>query len=167
MFSKTMLRFSGNYKTPQYEEAADIISYCDRAGVDYNELWMAKNEDSQKFLSENFILTIPRVLVFDKRKSNITVEEGKGCVGTMMYFLNDTTIKQINTNDTLLYYRILENCKVLKVKSDTAQADYYVISTWTKYLPKFAEDLFNKVNDQKASGKTNASYILLNMDFPK
>jgi len=167
MLNKTLLSITGDYKKPQYEEAEDVIDYCEKANVIYDEIWMAKNEDYRRILNEDYIHHIPQVLIFDKNKSNITIEEGKDCVGSIMYFLNDTIIKPINTHDTLLYSNILENCTVIKDAQISSNPDYYYIISWAKYFPKMADDVFKKVNDLRTIGKINANYILLNMDFPK
>lgn len=167
IFNKTVLRITGDYKKPQYEEIDNIIEYCEKAGVIFDEIWMAKNEDYRRILNEDYIHYFPQVLIFDKNKSNITIEEGKECVGSIMYFLNDTIIKPINTHDTLLYFKILENCTVIKDTQINSNPDYYYIISWAKYFPKMADDVFKKVNDLRTIGKINAKYILLNMDFPK
>ncbi len=167
IFNKTILRITGDYKKPQYEEIAGIIEYCDNAGVNYDEIWMAKNEDYRRILNEDYIHFIPQVFIFDKNKSNLTIEEGKDCVGSIMYFLNDTIIKPINTHDTLLYSNILEKCTVIKDAQINSNPDYYYIISWAKYFPKMTDDVFKKVNDLRKIGKINAKYILLNMDFPK
>jgi hypothetical protein len=167
MFSKALLRITGDYKKPQYEETSDIIEYCEKAGVKYDEIWIAKNENNRRLLNETFIHFVPQVLVFDKTKTNITVEEGKNCVGTMMFFLNDTLPKLIDTHDTTMFYKILNNCNVIKSNQNNSTPDYYFVISWAKYLPKMTLDIFQMINEQEAVNKTNASYILLNMDFLK
>jgi hypothetical protein len=159
-------KLTGEFKEPQQESAESIISFCQNKKVKYDKLYVIKSESnfSTFFKKHKYV---PGIFVFDNSNNLIARAEKTGCPWAMINFLYDTAVQKEMTQDTTIYLDIISNFKLVNDRTGDKKADYYILCTWAKFVPKLSDALFETINRQKEDNKLKVSHILLNVDLQK
>ncbi len=158
------IKINGEFIKPQNETAASIREYCHDKNVDYDKSYVIRSEELYtSFLSK--YKHIPGVFIFDKNKYLITTDIKTDCPWTMMNLLKDTITKTKLLLDSSMYHDIMLHYMLIDDRTKKKEADYYILSTWGKFIPKLTKALFDNINKQKEEKKLNVCYILLNVDL--
>lgn len=162
--SMMIAKKNGDFIQPEKENNQSIMSYCNEKNVNYDNLFIVKSEDNfASFIGK--YKNIPGIFIFDKSKLLITTAFKSDCPWTMINLLNDTNLKTKLIQDTTIYFEIMANFKMINERSIKKDPDYYILCTWAKFAPKLTDALFETINKQKAEGKLDVCYVLLNMDL--
>ena len=155
---------TGEFIEPQKETPASIMSYCDQLELNYDQLHMLKSDNHFNPFIKKY-KDIPGIYVFDKKKQIITPVTKSYCPWTMISYVYDTTIQTQTVQDISMFSEIISNFNRIHDKANSNEADYYILCTWAKFIPKGTKALFETVNKQKMGNKPNVSYLLLNLDL--
>ncbi len=164
--STIIAKRTGEFQNPQEETEKSIIKHCQDNDVNYDQLFVLKSEDNFKSFVSKY-KDIPCIFVFDKNKLLMTTAKKTNCPWTMINFLFDTTIRTKKVSDTSLYMEIISHFNMIDNKLGDNQADYYILCTWAKFVPKLSNALFETINKQKKENKLNVCHVLLNVDIQK
>jgi len=164
--SMMIAKKTGEFIEPEQETYQSIKANCLEKNVNFDQLFVLKSEDQFKtFISKHG--SIPSIFVFDKNKYLVTTAEKSDCPWVMINFLYDTAYQLQKTSDTALYSEIMSNFVMIEDRSPLNQADYYILCTWAKFVPKHTDALFETINKQKKENKLNVCHVLLNVDLQK
>ena len=162
--SMLIAKTTGEYIEPVKENDKSISTYCQGKKVKYDKLYILKSEDNfVSFLGK--YKSVPGIYIFDKNKFLITTAFKNDCPWTMINLLYDTSLKTKSIQDTTEYSEILSHFNLVDNKSFNKDADYYILCTWAKFVPKLTDALFATINKQKEENKINVCHILLNVDL--
>ncbi|KAF0204039.1 MAG: hypothetical protein FD170_728 [Bacteroidetes bacterium] len=165
--TKMILKISGEYKNPQIEDSLSVLTYCKEKQVNYDQLWMIKSKENYKVLAKDGGLGVPDVLIFNNKKNPVTNEIQTECSWALAGIVYDTNAIIIETGDSTLFYKIMDNFVLVDDRTLIDSPDFYIIGKWAKFLPKLSHSLFETINEQKASSNIKVKHILLNVDYQK
>jgi hypothetical protein len=156
---------NGDFIQPEKESNNSIVSYCREKNVKYNQLYKVKSEDYfASFIGK--YKSIPTIFIFNKNKYLVTTAVKTECPWAMINLLDNSSVEEPKIiQDTILYNEIMSNFILVDNNTSNQDADYYVLCTWAKFVPKMTNTLFETINKQKEEHKINVCHILLNVDL--
>lgn len=165
VFTKMYLRFSGEYKAPEYETSETILSAVREKNLKYDRLFKVTSTKALNDFQQKGILSIPFIQFYNSNKKLITVASGDECKWNLMelFVISDTS--QLVESDSTLFDFISQNVIPLHIKSYEDTFKYYVIAGWVNYLPKMKANLFSQTDAIKDSLGQQVCISYINLDF--
>jgi hypothetical protein len=171
---KIFLRLTGNYKTPREQDSISIFKYVKSHNAYYDQLYVFKSKiEYRDFFREH--TELPGNLIFDSEKRLLHASTGTDCPWSAYYSLIDSSaiIQSIKfLPDSVISYTesldyIIEKLKPLDIDRLDEPYNYYIISVWAKFTPKFTRKTFKDLYRFKNIPNKRICVILVNADIQK
>jgi hypothetical protein len=171
---KFLLRITGNYKTPKEQDSLSVLNFVKHSQACYDQLFVFKSKfDYQSFFREH--PELPGNLIFDSEKRLLHPSNGTTCPWAAYYSLIDSSsiIRSIEfLPDSIISEReslgyVLNRLKPVEIKVNDEPYDYYLITVWAKFTPKFTKETFKELYRFKSAPNKRICVILVDADIQK
>ena len=163
---QTFLKFTGDFRTPQYETNETIVARLQSANVYYDRLYKLSGEEAIQKLQEKKLMSVPFINIYNAQKQHLTSRSGSDCKWSIIsMFENDTTAFDVHEKAPYDFIEALLVPVDMKTTADTF--DHYVLAGWVNYVPKLADSLFSVTNKLKQSLGNRVCFSYINLDHQK
>jgi hypothetical protein len=122
------------------------------------------NRQSFKEIAGVGVEGVPTVQIFDRNQRLLRMAEQSECTWVLSNYFKEGHGKDMIVSDSTTYPYVMERVIPVDLKTTNDTFEYYVISYWAKYLPKFSKQLFDVTNNMKKSMKDNICFVYVSMD---
>jgi hypothetical protein len=164
IFTMTMVRLLGEYKSPEFESNESIIQFTDKHEVYYDRLFRVATLKNFYNLQNLKLISIPTIYIFDQDKKLLTSASGDDCDNAMASFFKQGDLSKFAAKDTNLFDVILNELEMVDQKNEPVDAEYYFLAGWAKFGPDNTINLFDDIKDIKSLNK-NIAFYNINFDF--
>lgn len=166
-FTKTLLRLTGNYATPEYETSQSILLKANEGNLYYDRLYKVKDYGCFKEFQKNKLTAFPFVQIYNRDKRMIKIASGSECSWALMNFFSQKDSVHLVAGDSLMYDFVTARLLPVDLRTNADTFNYYILAGWANYVPKLSEKLFNQTNLMKKSMNEKVCFSYINFDFQK
>ena len=166
-FTKAILKLTGYYSAPRYLTSQDILNKARHEDLIYDNLYKLKSYQTYKEFTEQRMIAVPFVQIYDKHKKLLTLASGSDCSWALMNFFSKEDSLALIAGDSLMYNYVTDRLEPIDIRSIRDTFQYYILAGWANYVPKLSARLFTQTNEMKKTlnNKVRLSYI--NFDLQK
>jgi len=165
IFTKAILRLTGNYITPKDETSASILSKIQMNNIYYDRLFRLSELKSLKDFQAKKISSVPFVQIYNEDKKIITMASGSNCAWALLNYFNKNDTSKLVEGDSMMYQFIMDRLEPIDLKTNQDTFEAYIFAGWANYIPKLSKGLFNQTNEIMESNKGKVCLSYINLDF--
>ncbi len=167
LYTKTILRLTGNFSSPEYETNASIMSKVQNEKIYYDRLYKLTDYKAFMDFTKKKITTFPFVQIYDQNKKMIKIANGSDCSWALMDFFSKSDSLNLTKGDSLMYKFVMDRLEPIDLKTNQDTFDYYILAGWANYIPRLSDSLFNQTNKMKKTLIEKVCFTYINLDFQK
>ncbi|MEO6132981.1 MAG: hypothetical protein ABIQ02_14125 [Saprospiraceae bacterium] len=165
VFTKTLLRITGDYKTPHYESKESILKKTGQDHLYYDRLYTLKNYQAFQDCQKKEITAIPFVQIYNRDKKLLKNASGSDCAWELMNYFAQSDSSKLKTGDDQMYHFVMERLDPIDIKTDKDTFDYYLFLGWANYIPKLSNNLFKQTNKMAETLKGRVCFSYIDFDM--
>lgn len=163
--TKSLLRITGDYRTPRKENGESILIKARQEHLYYDRLYSIKDYQAFRDFQRKGISVIPFVQIYNREKKMLTNASGSECAWALMNYFSKEDSSKLKTGDDQMYHFIADRLTPIDIKTDQDTFDYYLFLGWANYIPKLSNNLFIQTNKMAETMKGRVCFSYINFDI--